>query len=1149
MNLTDLFLTLVDMSVAAGWVALAVMAVRLALKKAPRWITVTLWALVAVRLVCPVMLESSVSLMRLEGSRDAVDDMLGSYSGPSSSYWDIHEEFQMAVDAGIEPIHGGGGNYYVITGETPTTPVGTVADHAAKWWVAGMIVMLAYSMWSYLQLKRRVAPSMHLSDNIYLCDYIDTPFILGVFRPKIYLPSSMDPDSAAHVLAHERAHLKRKDHWWKPLGFLLLTVHWFNPVLWLAYVLLCRDIEMACDEKVVRQMSVPDKKAYSEALLRCSVSRRMIAACPLAFGEVGVKERVKTVLNYKKPAFWVVLLAIVSLIVAAVCLLTDPVAKTHQIEHFYENLNAAVEIWEGRNNGISTLNIGFTSTSGPKVFLVEVQYKDKTEETWSSMQLGKLRVSESLEYEVLPGTDYIVTVTPLEGQPGYATFAFTKEGHKPDPQRKFDLPGPNVADMDVKDVMENIRKYEGLEKNANAYVNTYNESIILLGNFDLELVHIPYFYYRDGKTYLSMAMFSDLAESCTLGGQYEWEEQDTIYLLEHYLNALKYMPQDQMKAMLPNAEHFRIRQIEEGTPGSYDRVIRYSNRGVGATDGWLIHLEVIPTDHINGGFYDTGEPSVHLFYGDTPADVNGVIMDAKVLEVSNGAVLVEPMPGSAELNSADKIWVPMLMDTEPALRVGEIVRICYDGQLMETYPAQIGEVFRIQVVTAEYGIEVDLGQRIVHFNDRVSLGIQIPDGWKYERVNSSEEENHLAIRFRPEGEEGWVSLNYQSDSFAVCGTGLETKDVTVAGYEASQGFYDGRNIWSFIRLREELPGDYYILNESQWLHDANHHATLWKMLDTILISETGEAEQAPEYVTYALNYANMSVPKLDGWEYETEQWRLNETGNSHYCGIRFRPEGENGWVALYFHEYLSVAVSKYELFSQVIRSEYWGDYEMSVSHEENSGRWLYARYVFFNEGRKYIPGTYIAWNEGADNWMVNAEYYDQLLSILKSVRLAEGILREDEAVAIARTVSEETENMNYFVRYETHTGEGVYCVDFSDETGECLWKVRVDNDGNILKVNGQDFSRIYQYEKEGFGGDFIIKLSGDGVAIYYEGGLSSYIGLGTWKQEGDFVTITVEQKPYRFCLEENALVFIEEGSDSFTYIEVADGDRFILQEG
>ena len=312
--MTDLFLKLVDMSVAAGWVALAVMAVRLAIRKAPRWITVALWALVALRLICPVSIESSVSLMHLDGSREAVDDILGSYSGPSTAYWDIHEEFQMAVDAGIEPIHGGEGHYYVITGETPTTPVGTVADHAAKWWALGVAAMLAYTLWSYLRLKGKVSASMQLNGNVYLCDYIETPFILGVFRPKIYLPSSMDPDAASHVLAHERAHLKRKDHWWKPLGFVLLSIHWFNPVLWLAYVLLCRDIEAACDERVVKTLEPQERKAYSEALLSCASPRCSIAACPLAFGEQGVKGRIKSVLSYKKPTVWIILAKTASIV-------------------------------------------------------------------------------------------------------------------------------------------------------------------------------------------------------------------------------------------------------------------------------------------------------------------------------------------------------------------------------------------------------------------------------------------------------------------------------------------------------------------------------------------------------------------------------------------------------------------------------------------------------------------------------------------------------------------------------------------------------------------------------------------------------------------------------------------------------------------
>ena len=149
--------------------------------------------------------------------------------------------------------------------------------------------------------------------------------MLGIIKPKIYLPFQIDGQNLEHVVSHEQAHIQRRDHWWKPLGFLLLTIHWFNPLMWLAYVLLCRDIELACDEKVVRELGMEQRADYSQALLACSVNRRMIAACPLAFGEVGVKERVKSVLNYKKPAFWVMVVSVVACAVVAVCFLTNPI--------------------------------------------------------------------------------------------------------------------------------------------------------------------------------------------------------------------------------------------------------------------------------------------------------------------------------------------------------------------------------------------------------------------------------------------------------------------------------------------------------------------------------------------------------------------------------------------------------------------------------------------------------------------------------------------------------------------------------------------------------------------------------------------------------------------------------------------------------
>ena len=340
-----LFLKVLNMSISASWLVLIVLALRLLLKKSPKWIHVALWALVAVRLICPVSIESVLSLIPEKTTEQMVQSISGSYYGDAMIYSQGSENYEAAVSAGIVPNVGDNGYHYVITqADDVTKPVQTVAVLYGRIWLGGILLMLLHALISYFRMKRKVSASIDIGNGVHICDYIDTPFILGILRPKIYLPSSMEPDSASHVLAHERAHIARKDHWWKPFGYLLLSVYWFNPLLWLAYILLCRDIELACDEKVIRDMEVPEKKAYSEALLSCSVNRRMIAACPLAFGEVGVKERVKTVLNYKKPAFWIVILAVLALIVTAVCFLTDPVTagepfgKIYQVEKVvYQN--------------------------------------------------------------------------------------------------------------------------------------------------------------------------------------------------------------------------------------------------------------------------------------------------------------------------------------------------------------------------------------------------------------------------------------------------------------------------------------------------------------------------------------------------------------------------------------------------------------------------------------------------------------------------------------------------------------------------------------------------------------------------------------------------------------------------------------------
>lgn len=303
------FLHALNAGITAGWLVPVVLLLRLLLRKAPRAFSVALWALVGIRLVCPFSVESAVSL--LPSAQTVPPEFLHAETPV------IHSGVSF-VNATVNPL----------LSETAAAPGGgsllrTVTEVAAWIWLAGVVALLLYGALSYLRLRRQVRVSLRQGD-AYLCDEVSTPFILGILKPRIYLPSHVEPHRLTAVLAHEQAHLRRRDHWWKPLGFLLLAIYWFHPLLWVAYALLCRDIEYACDEAVVRSMDTAAKKDYAEALAACSVSRRRVIACPLAFGEGSVKERIRSVLHYRKPALWLVLTAVVLSTAAAVCLLTDP---------------------------------------------------------------------------------------------------------------------------------------------------------------------------------------------------------------------------------------------------------------------------------------------------------------------------------------------------------------------------------------------------------------------------------------------------------------------------------------------------------------------------------------------------------------------------------------------------------------------------------------------------------------------------------------------------------------------------------------------------------------------------------------------------------------------------------------------------------
>lgn len=324
----DVFLKLVNLSISASWLILAVLVLRGVLKKAPKWVMPLLWGVVALRLVCLFSIESALSLI------------------PSAET--IPSEI---VTETREPVLYEQATLDIVTNPTlpsaAEVPVGVSRQQAqvdfniySVLWLAGMAALLVHALVSAGKLKRKLATAILLRDNIYESEFVDSPFVFGVVKPNIYLPMHMDEGTAAYVIAHERAHLARRDHWWKVLGYLVLALHWFNPLVWVAYILFCRDIELACDEKVVKGLDGAARADYSQALLSCAAPGRAVAACPLAFGEGNIKTRVKSALHYKKPAFWVAAAAVLAVVIVAVCFLTNPKSERGSLV-WAQKLNAA----------------------------------------------------------------------------------------------------------------------------------------------------------------------------------------------------------------------------------------------------------------------------------------------------------------------------------------------------------------------------------------------------------------------------------------------------------------------------------------------------------------------------------------------------------------------------------------------------------------------------------------------------------------------------------------------------------------------------------------------------------------------------------------------------------------------------------------
>lgn len=472
--MTEFFLNIVNMSISAGWIVLAMLILRLLLKKAPKWITVLLWGIVAFRLICPFSIESTLSLIP---STQTINPEYALNSVEIDSGIPI-------IDNTINPIISGA--MVTVQPEKDINFFHIIMPYLAGIWLVGIFALLLYTVISYVRLKKKIETAVLYKDNIFQSENVISPFVLGIIKPKIYLPFNMTDNDMENVVAHEQAHIKRKDHLWKPLGFLLLTIHWFNPLMWVGYIMLCKDIELACDEKVVKNLDTEQRADYSQALLSCSVNRRMIAACPIAFGEVGVKSRIKTVLNYKKPAFWIFLIAIIASIVAAVCFMTDPASNTLRNIEFL-NLSSRVDntvsiaLWDGET---------FTPTSAVS--------KDLLNEL-CDIKISRNEISRNRS-EDRDKTHTLVLQTQKDTEPSiysyvegcYICFDSTFTSVWVDNKVKPTLSYRVINPLKAKQVYEDIANYENQEK----ITWTYNPTLSYTGHytrgfvFDFDYTHV-----------------------------------------------------------------------------------------------------------------------------------------------------------------------------------------------------------------------------------------------------------------------------------------------------------------------------------------------------------------------------------------------------------------------------------------------------------------------------------------------------------------------------------------------------------------------------------------------------------------------------------------------------------------------------------
>ena len=657
--MNELFLKIINMSISASWLVLAVLILRFVLKKAPKWINVLLWGIVAIRVICPFSFESTLSLIP---SAETIPLNIGMDTTPTinSGISAINNAVNPIISQSNTPMAGASVNLLQIT-------IG-IYEYI---WIFGMIALALYTAISYWRLRRKVDTAVRYKDNIFQSENVSFPFVLGIIKPRIYLPFKMNGQYLEYVVAHEQAHICRKDHWWKPLGFLLLMIHWFNPLMWLAYVLLCRDIELACDEKVIKELGNEQRGDYTQALVACSVNRRMIAACPLAFGEVSVKERVKSVMNYKKPAFWVIIISVIVCVGVAVCFLTNPKQDSYTLrivvpagsqEKFVytdeevSTIRNSIKIWSGDGLGDTEVILSpvnkTTETRYTATYLTHgmpVEF-DAEKDTWFKIGVN-MQNSTNEDIIVYVEVENVEVRIVDEINSVIKWFDYTENPSAMDDESTINLPI-------YPDVTFSYNQAQIIASKPFDTSELTDHTILITG------MPIWNAYFAD----LTGDDYPEICATYTFGSGII----DSRIIIYDYAKGSSYELSDR---------------------GYFDFTLRLNE-----ADGYLyVDKKKYTTDEL----VETGR----LVFKNNCIQIEGFsneahqVFQAEILEDHNGYYLVKPVEGSWELNSADRIEVPIRnAHPSPEPEIGDVIEIEYSGEILETYPARIADVYGIKVI-------------------------------------------------------------------------------------------------------------------------------------------------------------------------------------------------------------------------------------------------------------------------------------------------------------------------------------------------------------------------------------------------------------------------------------------------------------------